>query len=309
LGVHIGGASDAAWHGIGKSFAKVVVVRRCALGAISAALLLSGCADVGGDGFGGGKEPIEKPDPQVAAKMSLGEAKDIIQRGRRYVWSDGAADHDTQIIEFTDKLIENSVYKRDGSTSKEFACPYETFDPFVLPAKTAGVGLHKGSPLYEAWSRIRGNECLSLVVGVRSREAANEAATAFLRWKMTTLAERQAWPAQEQRQFATIVATYRAATPTPVISADVRRFRIIAESAVRQKRFSDAVDAYEDGLKLAPRWPEGQFNAALMLGELRYYDEAIDHMKKYLALEPAASNARAAQDKIYVWEGDRRAVQ
>lgn len=276
------------------------------MGALSAALLLSGCADVGGDGFGGGNKSVEKPDPQVAAKMSLGEAKDIIQRAGRFFGSDGAADHDALVYEFTAERIMLFSYNADGRASKLATCLYETFDVSVpSESRTRMHGLHKGDIVYIASSG--GQNCVDL--SFLTRDAANQVAAAFLRWKMSTLAERQAWPAQEQQQFATIVATYRMSNPRPVISEDVRRFRIIAESAVRQKRFTDAVDAYEDGLKLAPWWPEGQFNAALMLGELHYYDEGIDHMKKYLALEPAASNARAAQDKIYVWEGDQGAVQ
>ena len=75
---------------------------------------------------------------------------------------------------------------------------------------------------------------------------------------------------------------------------------------MHEKRFSDAVDAYEDGLKLAPWWAEGQFNVALLLAELRYYDEAVGHMRKYLALEPQAANARLGQDRIYEWEAKAR---
>jgi len=39
------------------------------------------------------------------------------------------------------------------------------------------------------------------------------------------------------------------------------------------------------------------------------YDEAIDHMKKYLTLVPNAPNTRAAQDKIYAWEGARESMK
>ena len=59
---------------------------------------------------------------------------------------------------------------------------------------------------------------------------------------------------------------------------------------------------------IAPWWPEGHFNEALVLSELRYYGKAIEHMKKYVALVPDAPNARAAQDKIYVWESEKQAL-
>jgi len=40
----------------------------------------------------------------------------------------------------------------------------------------------------------------------------------------------------------------------------------------------------------------------MILGELGNYDEAAFEMKKYLALEPDAPDARTARDQIYVWE-------
>lgn len=68
---------------------------------------------------------------------------------------------------------------------------------------------------------------------------------------------------------------------------------------MRDKRYADAINAYEDGLKIAPWWPQGHFNMALLLGQVHYYDEAVEQMQDYLALVPEAPNARAAQDQIY----------
>lgn len=45
---------------------------------------------------------------------------------------------------------------------------------------------------------------------------------------------------------------------------------------------------------------------ALVLAEVERYAEAIREMKKYLMLAPDAPNARAAQDRIYAWEGKVR---
>jgi tetratricopeptide (TPR) repeat protein len=82
-----------------------------------------------------------------------------------------------------------------------------------------------------------------------------------------------------------------------------RRSKVMAEVAVREKRFADAARAYEDATKIALWSPELHFNAALMLAEIHYYDEAIDEMKKYVKLVPDSPDARAAQDKVYEWEG------
>ncbi len=103
-------------------------------------------------------------------------------------------------------------------------------------------------------------------------------------------------------EFRLTVEKFRAAGAAPEFPEEARRARIQAESALREKRTEDAVDRYEEALKIAPWWPEGRFNRALVLGDLDRYTEAIREMKKYLALVPDAPNARAAQDKIYEWE-------
>jgi hypothetical protein len=43
--------------------------------------------------------------------------------------------------------------------------------------------------------------------------------------------------------------------------------------------------------------------AALLEGELQWYGMAVFHMKCYLELEPDAKNAKAAREKMYLWEG------
>jgi hypothetical protein len=85
---------------------------------------------------------------------------------------------------------------------------------------------------------------------------------------------------------------------------DMRRLQIQAESALRSKDFMKAVDLYGRALQLAPWWPEGRFNRAIVLGELGDYEIAILEMKRYLRLVPNAPDARTWQDKIYVWEGE-----
>lgn len=114
---------------------------------------------------------------------------------------------------------------------------------------------------------------------------------------------------QEVEQFNLIVEQYRSGSSRPEFPEEARRARVQAESAVRDKRYSDAVDRYEAALKIAPWWPEGRFNRALMLGEVERYTEAIREMKKYLALVPDAPNARAVQDKIYEWEARTNSVR
>jgi hypothetical protein len=94
---------------------------------------------------------------------------------------------------------------------------------------------------------------------------------------------------------------YRESQPKPSLTEEARRLFVQANFAVEQKRYADASNLYEAGLRLCPWWPEGHFNRAMILTikELSDYREAVREMKKYLMLAP---DARDAQDKIYLWE-------
>jgi tetratricopeptide (TPR) repeat protein len=245
--------------------------------------------------------------PQVAASMSLYDAKNLIQKWKRWLFSDSSPDVVQDALEFGSDRIVFVAFSSPPQTYR--VCPYEAFDPVVEPEPGVNqAGKHKGIQYFGADTGKAGDDgCISVGVGTPSRDIATSVAAAMLRWKNSTLAERQALPEQIQQAFAPVAAEYRAKKTKPEIPEDVRRFKVMAEADVADKRFSDAVDAYESGIALAPWWPEGHFNEALMLGELHYFDEAIEHMKKYLALVPDAADARAAQDKIYVWESKRQA--
>lgn len=106
----------------------------------------------------------------------------------------------------------------------------------------------------------------------------------------------------EETRFEAIAAQYRAANPKPAFPEEARRFKVQAEFAVEQKRLPDAARLYAEALKVAPWWPEGRFNRALILAEGGQYRGAIAEMRRYLVLVPAAPDARVAQDSIYRWE-------
>ena len=133
----------------------------------------------------------------------------------------------------------------------------------------------------------------------QSRKTAELFAMAFKTLSAGLVAETP----EEIASFDSVVEQFRGGAARPEFPEEARRARVQAESAVRDKRYGDAVDRYEAALKIAPWWPEGRFNRAMMLGETERFTEAIREMKKYLALVPEATNARAAQDKIYEWEG------
>jgi hypothetical protein len=111
---------------------------------------------------------------------------------------------------------------------------------------------------------------------------------------------------EEELRFQDVALAYRASTTPPVLEENVRRLRVQAEGAVSDKDFGDAADLYGQALTLAPWWPEGHFNRAVVLSETANFAEAVIEMKRYLALVPQAPDVRANQDKIYDWERKAR---
>jgi tetratricopeptide (TPR) repeat protein len=88
-----------------------------------------------------------------------------------------------------------------------------------------------------------------------------------------------------------------------------RRYFVQAEGAFKDKNYDHAMDLYYQGLLVAPWFPRGHFNLAILLAEQGGdYAEAVNEMKKYLELSPEASDARDAQDKIYLWEDKAQAA-
>lgn len=115
-------------------------------------------------------------------------------------------------------------------------------------------------------------------------------------------ADRKRTEQENEVSFQAALHTYQAAAVKPELPESARKYKVQADSAVRDKDFAGAVNLYGQALKIAPWWPEGHFNRALVFGEMKEYDVAIIEMNRYLALVPYAANARAAQDKIYDWE-------
>lgn len=95
---------------------------------------------------------------------------------------------------------------------------------------------------------------------------------------------------------------YRMMPVKPALPEEVQRYRISAEDAFKNKDFKKAADYYEKGLEVEPLWPQGQYNAALLYGEIGDYRLAASHMKRYLELVPDAANAKTAREKMYLWE-------
>lgn len=124
----------------------------------------------------------------------------------------------------------------------------------------------------------------------------------------TMLSLDAAEPVADRTRFESALAAFRSASVGPDIDESVRRHKVLAENAVREKRLWEAADAFEQGLALAPWWPQGNYNMALVFAELRADALAARYMARYLQLVPDAANARAAQDKIYLWQAEAKRV-
>jgi tetratricopeptide (TPR) repeat protein len=102
--------------------------------------------------------------------------------------------------------------------------------------------------------------------------------------------------------FADKAKKYREMPVKPALPEDVQKCRIMAEDAIHNKEFEKAAEYYEQGLEIEPLWPQGQYNAALLYGEMKDYGNAVLHMKRYLELVPDAPDAQAARDQIVIWQ-------
>jgi len=131
-------------------------------------------------------------------------------------------------------------------------------------------------------------------------------ATALNRLRSAARGEDQGSQGGSWLVFQQTAAAWRALAVKPAISEDVRRHRLLAEHAVAEKNFTDAVEEYEAGLEIDPTWPEGHFNSALLCAELGYYSEATHHMQAYLELVPDAPDAQSARDQMIIWEAELR---
>jgi hypothetical protein len=250
--------------------------------AIAIAAWLSGCVD--------GPQPvISTPDPAVASRSMTAEEARTILKNTAGMLCVGCSftrtpRHITGIDVINDQVL---VFIQTNGDRSE-----------TLPVSALSVS----ERILEDHGKVAFTANHQVVLLDISAEMARKVADALVVIKLA--------PALKEQQIAQIeferqAQSYRDAAVKPVPGEDVRRYRVQAETAVSENRFQDAADLYAKALQIAPWWPEGHFNAALILGELHQYDNAIDHMRKYLALVPNAPDARAAQDKIYAWEGEK----
>ena len=107
--------------------------------------------------------------------------------------------------------------------------------------------------------------------------------------------------ATEFETFTLKAKEWRELAVKPPYPTEIERQRILAEHAAIEKKYDEALEHFEAGLRAAPLWPEGHFNAAMLCGELEAYSDAVEHLRRYLELMPDAADAPAVRVKLVVW--------
>ncbi|MDO9254121.1 MAG: tetratricopeptide repeat protein [Bacteroidales bacterium] len=103
--------------------------------------------------------------------------------------------------------------------------------------------------------------------------------------------------------FEPIAAHYRGLELKPAMSEEQRKYIVQANLLNQQKMYGKAIEHYNKALEMDPTaYPPAWSNLALLSSQIHDYHAAIYYMKKYLMLEPEATDARSCQDKIYEWE-------
>jgi len=103
--------------------------------------------------------------------------------------------------------------------------------------------------------------------------------------------------------FEQKASEYRTLKVKPPVSEEQRKLIVQANLFNQQKNYNRAIELYTKAIEVdQTAYPAGYSNLALLLAQINKFDAAITYMKKYLLLEPEATDARSAQDKIYEWE-------
>lgn len=145
--------------------------------------------------------------------------------------------------------------------------------------------------------RLRSDAFAKWIKQSQDKEAANDLSGAVASY---TRAYRAA--TDPDQTITAIKAMARVTKGKTGLPEDARRVGVQATTLIQERKYDDAISAYQQALDVAPWWAEGHFNLALLMAQQSRFADAVTAMKLYLELASNAPDARAAQDKIYEWE-------
>jgi len=136
------------------------------------------------------------------------------------------------------------------------------------------------------------NKAASLVAGSNWTEALNEYAAAL----------RISNQAGRQELLSTVSTLFKSHPELAELPEEARKHSLRAEVLIQEKDLSGAVKEFDQALGLAPFCPVLYYNQAVILANLKQYNQAVEQMKTFLTLAPEDQKAREAKDLIYQWE-------
>jgi hypothetical protein len=98
--------------------------------------------------------------------------------------------------------------------------------------------------------------------------------------------------------------------PTPAIPEEARKHFVIGSTLAKDAKnptdCQSAVDELHQALLLAPWWGEAYWNVSGALLCAQKYEDARQAVRLYLQTNPGPSDARAAQDRLYVLDAKEK---
>lgn len=293
-------------------------IGRWAVGVLNAVALvaLSSCAMPAPEAY--------KPDLSAASAMSVDEARSVVLGSTRQTALFFDISQKTGVLEISSVRVEPTLMTVTVTGNIKYAVPLTDIEPRVFGEGTGGCGdnmdgfteidLNKKRqgfyfvhPTDACWNVSYGRDTplTRALQAVRysgaheiTAEESKRLADAFVVLKNEAVKVSQA----DEAKFMAAAQQYQGMAVKPALPEEARRFAVQAQGAVQENDFSGAANYFKQALDVAPWWPEGHYQRAILLSGVDDYGGAIAEMKRYLVLAPNAQNARAAQDKIYDWE-------
>lgn len=244
-------------------------------------------------GAGCAKDIAVPPPAPAAPPMPLGEARKVV-RDAFYEWAPWGYDTTVTEVRISAHGVSALVTPgwadgwADGSRG-----PKELTAGFTAPL--GGYRCQEGKCWVDMPPTPRHGAYWVLMS--RSRSESERVVRAF-----NTLVAFNSASLGDPAEFEQAATRWRAMPAKPPLSPEAERRRVLAEAAFRDKELDLAMEHYQAALVSDPTWPSGNFNLALLLGEAGYYARAVQYMQRYLTLVPDAKDAKAAHEKIMVWQ-------